>query len=203
MATIDTLVTVDTRKKSYTEGPIFFKRNGIYYYLYTIMALERYEYYYQMSRVSPFGPYVTPANDVVCTTDADAGVFGPGHGCVFNVEGTDDYYLAFLEFSRNSTNRQIYVNKLEFNDDGTIRPVKVMLNGVGALRPPYPHERIQPVGAAASSVAPPENIPYKLDARCRRTEYFVPEFAIDGSNGSRWMACDTDTDKWLKLIWAL
>ena len=85
-----------------------------------------------MSRVSPFGPYITPEQDVVCTTDAEAGVFGPGHGCVFNLEGTDDYYLVYLEFSRNSTNRQIYVNKLEFNEDGTIKQVKVSLDGVGA-----------------------------------------------------------------------
>ena len=199
MTTIDTLVTIDTRKKQYTEGPIFFKRKGIYYYLYTQMALERYEYYYQMSRESPFGPYETPRQDVVCTTDAETGVFGPGHGCVFHPEGTDDYYLVFLEFSRNSTNRQIYANKLEFNDDGTIRQVRVTLNGVGALRQMMrTRHLLQPVHMNASSVAEPEKVPYKLDKRCQRTEYFVPEFAVDGSNGSRWMASSADTtDCWL------
>ena len=200
MVTIDSITTVDTRKKSYTEGPIFFKRNGIYYYLYTIMALEKYEYYYQMSHESPLGPYVTPEHDVVCTTDADAGVFGPGHGCVFNPQGTDDYYLVFLEFSRNSTDRQIYAGKLEFNDDGTIRPMKMSLNGIGALRPVKTEQRIVPVAITASSEATPHEIPYKLDSRCRRTEYFVPGFAIDGSNGSRWMADSDDTDgRWLCL----
>lgn len=193
MVTIDTLVTIPTRKKNYTEGPIFFKRKGIYYYLYTNMALERYEYFYQMSSVSPFGPYTTPKQDNVCTTNAETGVFGPGHGCVFNVEGTDDYYLCYLEFSRNSTNRQIYVNRLEFNDDGTIKPVKVDLNGVGALRPSRPVSLIKPVGVTASSVAEPFKVPYKLDKRCQRTEYFVPEFAVDGSNGSCWMAAPSDS----------
>ena len=201
MHTIDTLVTIPTRCKNYTEGPIFFKRNGIYYFLYTNMALERYEYFYQMSYESPFGPYITPENDVVCTTDAEAGVFGPGHGCVFHPEGTDDYYLVYLEFSRNSTNRQIYANKLEFNEDGTIKQVKVSLDGVGALRPSdRVRNRLKPVKVSASSVAEPETVPYKLDARCQRTEYFVPGFATDEANGSRWMAAQADTvDTWIML----
>ena len=194
MVTIDTLVTISTKRKNYTEGPIFFKRNGIYYFLYTQMALERYEYYYQMSRVSPFGPYETPRQDVVCSTDADAGVFGPGHGCVFHDESTDDYYLVYLEFSRNSTNRQIYANRLEFNDDGTIKQVKVTLDGVGALRQAMRvRHHLRPVRMTASSVAPPQKIPYKLDKRCQRTEYFVPDYAVDESNGSRWLAADSDT----------
>lgn len=194
MVTIDSLAMIPTRLKTYTEGPIFFKRKGIYYYLYTNMALEKYEYFYQMSHESPFGPYVTPKQDIVCTTNPDTGVFGPGHGCVFNPEGTDDWYLVFLEFSRNSTNRQIYVNKLEFNKDGTIRQVNVDLNGVGALRPmKIEGRRIDPLYMTASSVADPETIPYKLDKRCQRTEYFIPEFAADRSNGSRWMAASGDS----------
>lgn len=201
MATIDTLVTITTRKKSYTEGPIFFKRNGIYYFLYTNMALEKYEYFYQMSHVSPFGPYITPEQDRVCATNAERGVFGPGHGCVFRLEGTDDYYLAYLEFSRNSTNRQVYVNRLEFNADGTIRQVDVSLDGVGALRPQADApRRLMPLSVTASSVAAPHQVPYKLDKRCQRTEYFVPDFAADDSNGSRWMATESDTtDCWLML----
>ena len=193
MYTLSDHIHVPTHTTMYTEGPILFKRKGVYYYLYTFMALERYCYYYQMSRVSPLGPYEIPEQDLVCETDAEAGVFGPGHGCVFNVPGTDDYYLAYLEFGRNSTNRQIYVNKLEFNEDGTIRPVRVHMNGVGALRPVEQPRRLLGIRAlSASSVAAPEAVPYTLDERCRRTEYFVPEFAADASNGSRWMADSLD-----------
>lgn len=35
------------------------------------------------------------------------------------------------------------------------------------------------------------------DPSCRRTEYFVPAFAIDGANGSRWMATDQDNESWI------
>ena len=201
MMTIDTIRTIETRRKEYSEGPIAFKRNGIYYYLYTIGGDENYEYYYKLSRTSPLGPYVTPAEDRVTSTSVAHGVFGPGHGCVFNVG--EDYYFAFLEFSRNSTNRQTYVNRLEFNDDGTIRPVEVTLDGVGAIGIECQQDdkstgqQVKVVAMSASSVAAPNAIRYFNDDRCRRTEQFLPFFAFDGANGSRWMADEKDTNAWL------
>lgn len=193
MVTIDTIYpTIRTRRTAYSEGPIFFKRNGIYYYLYTIGGDERYEYYYQMSRTSPLGPWETPEHDLVCTTDYERGVFGPGHGSVFS-DSDGQYYLAFLEFGRRSTNRMTYVNKLDFNADGTIRQVDVSLDGVGYLRPSDHPEELYPVGITASSEALHHLIRENQDWRCRRTEQFHAAFAIDGANGSRWMAADNDT----------
>ena len=186
MTTVSDVQTLKTRRKEYSEGPIFFKRKGIYYYLYTIGGDENYEYYYMMSRTSPLGPYEIPAHDLVSTTSVERGVFGPGHGCVFNVG--DDYYFAFLEFGRRSTNRQTYVNRLEFNDDGTIRQVRVSLDGVGALRQLSGLQELKPVAATASSIREPMRIPHNKDERCQRTEHFDAAFAIDGANGSRWMS---------------
>lgn len=195
MATIDTIYpSIRTRRTEYSEGPIVFKRKGIYYYLYTIGGSESYEYYYQMSSVSPLGPWTTPEHDLVCTTNIETGVFGPGHGCVFNVNGTDDYYLAFLEYGRWSTNRQTYVNKMEFNSDGTIRQVNVDLNGVGYLHKNAKPGQLNIVHAEASSCAPDQRIRHNKDERCQRTETFVPEFAIDNMNGSRWMAANSDNN---------
>ena len=192
MRTLSDIRTLETRRMEYSEGPIFFKRNGIYYYLYTIGGSENYEYYYMMSRTSPYGPYETPQEDRVSTTNIDKGVFGPGHGCVFNIG--EDYYFAFLEFSRNSTNRQTYVNRMEFNADGTIRPVEVTLEGVGPLNVKNEkYKLLKPVALTASSIRSPHKIRYFNDSRCQRTEYFVADFAIDGSNGSRWMASDADS----------
>ena len=197
MTTLGEIHTLQTRRTEYSEGPIFFKRKGIYYYLYTIGGDERYEYYYMMSRTSPLGPYETPAHDLVSTTDVSTGVFGPGHGCVFN-DG-DDYYFAFLEFGRRSTNRQTYVNRLEFNDDGTIRQVRVTMDGVGALRRLSDHRELKPVAIKASSTRDSLKIRHNQDERCQRTEYFDAAFAIDGANGSRWMAKETDKDCWLMV----
>lgn len=197
MITLDTIMTLKTSRHEYSEGPIFFKRNGIYYYLYTIGGDERYEYYYMMSKESPIGPYVTPENHRVSTTNVETGVFGPGHGCVFNVG--DDYYFAFLEFGRRSTNRQTYVNRLEFNEDGTIKPVKVDMQGVGALKKVKMPKQLAPQSIEASSIKEPMYIAHNQDERCQRTETFTPQFVIDRANGSRWMAKEDDTSPQLTI----
>ena len=188
--------TIETKRGGYSEGPIFFKRNGIYYYLYTLGGNEHYQYAYGMSTVSPFGPYTFPKEDIISTTDYEAGVFGPGHGCVFS-DDKGNYYFAYLEFSRRGTNRQTYVNRLEFNEDGTIRPVKLDLNGVGALKEVKAKKPLDVVSITTSSTTEPMQIEPIKDTLCRRTEFFVPEFAIDNSNGSRWMAKEDDKNAWI------
>ncbi|NDW17757.1 glycosyl hydrolase family 43 [Dysgonomonas sp. 216] len=191
------IITIDSPRKSYSEGPIFFKRKGIYYYLYSQGGDERYQYAYMMSTSSPLGPFEAPQNDIISTTNYERGVFGPGHGCVFNLSGTDDYYFAYLEFGRRSTNRQTYVNKLEFNEDGTIRPVDLTLDGVGALRKIKQDKKIAIKSCKASSVRDSLKIAPNQDSLLNRTEYFVPEFAFDSANGSRWMPNNKDEDCWL------
>lgn len=200
MVTVDSVVhIIPTPTKKYSEGPIFFKRKGIYYYLYTIEGDEKYQYAYVMSKISPVGPYEFPKEDIISTTDYSMGVYGPGHGCVFNLNGTDRYYFTFLEFGRRSTNRQTYVNQLHFRKDGTIIPVRLTMDGVGALRKVSRESKIHVKQVYASSVMDPLDIKPIKDSLFRRTEYFTPLFAIDGANGSRWMAARTDKEAWLKI----
>ena len=197
MITVDSDIQVlSTPHKQYSEGPIFFKRKGIYYYLYTIGGDEQYQYAYMMSRVSPLGPYEFPEQDIITTTNRERGVFGPGHGSVFWTD-EDHYYFAFLEFGRRSTNRQTYVNRMEFNEDGTIRPVEVSLEGVGALKKVSRPKALPIDSLYASSTADPLFVEPMKDPTCRRTEHFVPAFAADGSNGSRWMADKDDNSPWI------
>lgn len=173
--------------------------DGIFYCYattYTLGGDEQYQYAYMMSRVSPLGPYEFPEQDIITTTNRERGVFGPGHGCVFSTD-EDHYYFAFLEFGRRSTNRQTYVNRMEFNEDGTIRPVEVSLEGVGALRKVRRSEALRIDSVYASSTAGPLSVEPMKDPTCRRTEHFVPAFAADGSNGSRWMAAAGDKEAWL------
>lgn len=199
MAGIDSVVTIPTAHSSYSEGPIFFKRNGIYYYLYTLDGHEQYQYAYGMSKESPLGPFVFPKNNIISTTSYEEKVFGPGHGCVFTTGDGKDYYFAFLEFGRRSTNRQTYVNRMEFNDDGTIRPIKVTMKGVGHLGNVPVKEPLSVASVKASSVANPEWIRPIRDGRLDRTEFFVPEFITDGANGSRWMAREDDIEPFVTI----
>ena len=45
----------------------------------------------------------------------------------------------------------------------------------------------------ASSIDVPLKIEPMKDPTCLRTEYFVPSFAVDGANGSRWMSAAEDS----------
>ncbi len=189
---------IETPRKEYSEGPIFFKRNGIYYYLYTIGGDEKYQYAYVMSKTSPTGPFFAPPkNDIITTTNYSEGLFGPGHGSVFNVSGTQNYYMAYLEFGRRSTNRQTYVNKLEFNDDGTIKPLEINKKGVGFLKRNSEPGEIGIKSLFASSVRDSMNIVPMKDPLFKRSEHFIERFAADGANGSRWMSKDKDPNPWL------
>jgi len=199
MISVDTasIIKISTKREGYSEGPIFFKRKGIYYYLYTLGGDEKYRYAYVMSKTSPLGPFDFPKNDIIATTNYQRQIFGPGHGCVFNLPGTDDYYFVYLEFGRGSTNRQTYVNKLQFNQDRTIRSVGLTLTGVGALRAVPYRKRIKILNSKASSVRPDLIIKPNQDSLFRRIESFSSQFAFDGENGSRWMATAEDSSSWI------
>lgn len=201
MVTVDSVITIiKTPHTVYSEGPIFFKRKGIYYYLYTVGGAEKYQYAYVMGSQSPLGPFTAPnGSNIISTTDYKRHIYGPGHGSVFNIPGTDDYYFAYLEFGRGSTNRQTYVNKLEFNADGTLQPVSLTMEGVGALKKAKSLHALPVADVFASSVRPNLVIKPEGDTLFRRTESFAPRFGADGANGSRWMPASGDTANWLMI----
>ncbi|PTY03111.1 glycosyl hydrolase family 43 [Verrucomicrobia bacterium LW23] len=195
------VVTVDTGENAYSEGPFLFKRNGIYYYLYTLGGNEVYAYAYMMSRTSPLGPWTIPADKIIAKTNHQTGVFGPGHGCFFHPQGSEDWYFIHLEYGRGSTNRQVYAQKLTFNADGTIQPINITSQGVGALRPTVEKMPNLAIGctATASSTHPDERIKPNADKTLDRVESFLPTWATDDSNGSRWMAADKDPSPWWQI----
>ncbi len=194
-------IQIKTKRIHYSEGPILFKRNGIYYYLYTQGGFDSYQNAYMMSRTSPLGPWEAPENDIIATTDLDRRIYGPGHGCVFNPKGTDDWYFVCLEYGRGGKDRQIHAAKMEFNEDGTITPVTFTLDGVGPLRPltnPLPNLARGKV-ATASSVRPQNKVKPRSVSEMDRTETFVAANALDESNGTRWMAPPHEVEPWFMV----
>lgn len=196
MLTLDTVVNIiDTKRRGYSEGPIFFKRKGIYYYLYTMDGNENYKYAYVTSKTSPLGPWDYPAeNDVIASTLRSANIYGPGHGCVFNEPGTDKYYFVYLEFGIGGTNRQVWADELHFNEDGSIQPVKLTTTGVGALAKNKAKPNLA-LGkkATASSSAPDYRVKPIKDPLIYRVENYDPANALDACNGTRWLAAPGDS----------
>jgi len=193
---------IQTKRDGYSEGPFLFKRNGVYYYLYTLDGYENYKYAYMMSRTSPMGPWEAPEQDIIAQTDAEKGIFGPGHGCVFHTAESSQWYFIHLEFGRGGTNRQIWAEEMHFNADGTIRPISLSRQGVGALRPDANAGQVNLAFRArgsASSTRPDFRVPAHADPRLNRIEAFEAANAIDGSYGSRWLAREDDTSAWYEL----
>jgi hypothetical protein len=193
---------IRTKRGGYSEGPAMFKRNGIYYYLYTLGGGESYQYAYMMSHTSAMGPWKAPEHDIISTTDHQQGIFGPGHGCFFNPQGSSRWFFVYLEYGRFSTNRQILAAEMHFNADGTIQPIQLLSQGVGALRPDPAYARPNfalDATATASSTLPDFRVPASADPFLNRIETFSPANALDESNGSRWMAGETDSRAWYQL----
>jgi hypothetical protein len=192
---------VRTKRGGYSEGPALFKRGDVYYYLYTLGGNEVYQYAYMMSR-SINGPWDAAENDIIATTDHEQGIYGPGHGCFFHLPGTSRWFFVCLEYGRSSTNRQILASEMFFNPDGTIQPIKLSFKGVGALRqdPEYARPNLALAATVtASSTQDDHRIPPISDPTFNRIESFSASNAVDGSNGSRWMAQKDDQDAWFQV----
>lgn len=206
-------VKLTTHRQGYSEGPILFKRNGIYYYLYTIGGNQNYCYGYMMSKEGPLSGYYKPAGkDIFLSSSLVTGVWGPGHGNIFFDEASGKYLFVYLEFGEGSTTRQVFANELTFNEDGTIRPIVPDFNGVGYLGKPQkqaPNLALNARVSASSCKAPrvstvevesnrntPDSTSMK---RVSRTFDYRAENAIDGSNGTRWVATNNDKQPWIQL----
>ena len=190
-------VTITTRQGGYSEGPMVFKRRGIYYYCYTLSGHERYHYAYMMSREHPLKGYESaPQGDIFLMSAPGNNVWGPGHGNVFYDEATDQYIMLYLEYGDGGTTRQMFANRLEFNDDGTIRQLVPDRYGVGYLGTPQETRRNLATAAkmSASSVLKAREV-----KAAHRTRTYDARLAADGSNGTWWQSAEDDKSPMLTM----
>jgi hypothetical protein len=199
-------ITIATRRSGYSEGPIVFKRSGVYYYLYTLSGHETYHYAYCMSRTTPLGPFETPEVDVIAESAPEQGIFGPGHGTVFSPAGSDEHYFIYLEYGRGGVTRQVCIDRMEFNEDGTIRPIKLTTEGIAPLVGSASEGEAvnltqgEKVVVNVSSCRPPLDIRGITNANCLlRREQYVAKHAVDQSNFTRWLPADDDPDPWIMI----
>lgn len=209
------ILTIPTKRTAYSEGPTLFKRNGLYYYVYTQGGDQNYRNAYMISKEGPLTGYKAPAGkDVFISSSLENGVWRPGHGNVFYDEDSDTHLFAYLEFGEGSTTRQVFVDKMEFNRDGTIKTIVPGFEGVGYLNN-TPDKRInlalKAKVTASSHKAPLTSSkkvytnfdgaePDEATAVMATREFtYEPKNAIDGSNGTRWMASGDDKRPWLML----
>lgn len=119
----------------YVEGPFMLKRNGKYYFMWSEGGWggPHYSVAYAIAD-SPLGPFKRIGKILQQDT---AVATGAGHHSVIQVPGKDQYYIVYhrrpLGYT-GASERQVCIDKLEFDDKGYIKPVKMTFEGVEAVR---------------------------------------------------------------------
>jgi hypothetical protein len=135
---------VITPDASFREGTTVFYRNGLYYFLWSEddTRSENYRVRYGTAD-SPTGKITIPANNLVLAKDTAAGIYATGHNSILQLPGKDEWYIVYHRFAYPNGitmgraagyNREVCIDKLEFNSDGSIRQVTPTHEGVKAIK---------------------------------------------------------------------
>lgn len=129
-----------TPDETFREGCEVFFRKGKYYFLWSENDTRDPDYRVRYATSdTPFGPLDIPEENLVIAKDTTLGIYATGHNSVINVPGTDDWYIVYHRFTRPrgihmgrsaGYNREVCIDKMEFNEDGSIKPVVPTLTGI-------------------------------------------------------------------------
>ena len=119
--------------KDYVEGPVMFKRKGKYYLMWSEGGWTGPDYRvaYAIGN-SPTGPF--ERIDVILKQDPTIAT-GAGHHSVINIPKTDEWYIVYHRRPLTETDgnhRVTCIDKMYFDKDGHILPVKITNEGVSA-----------------------------------------------------------------------
>ena len=129
----DGTVYKEITPKEYVEGPLMFKRQGKYYFMWSEGGWggPDYKVAYAIAD-SPLGPF----NRIGTILQQDSAVAtGAGHNSIIKVPGEDRYYIVYHRRPLGETkanSRATCIDEMHFDKDGKIRPVKMTFKGVKA-----------------------------------------------------------------------
>jgi beta-xylosidase len=121
--------------EDYVEGPFMFIRDGKYYFMWSEGGWggPNYRVAYAISN-SPFGPFKREAT--VLQQDPEVAT-GAGHHSVMQIPGEDEYYIVYHRRPLKETHhnhRVVCIDKMEFDEQGKIKPVQITFEGVKKRR---------------------------------------------------------------------
>jgi hypothetical protein len=137
-------IKVLTPDKTFREGTEMIYRNGTYYFMWSDDDTRSPNYCVRYATSSsPTGPWKIPANNLVIAKDAANGIYATGHNCVIQVPGKDEWYIIYHRFTRPKGikmgdaagfNREVCIDSLKFNVDGSIIQVTPTLKGIAPVK---------------------------------------------------------------------
>jgi beta-xylosidase len=121
--------------KDYVEGPVMFKRKGKYYLMWSEGGWTgpNYRVAYAIGD-SPTGPF--ERIDVILKQDPTIAT-GAGHHSVINIPKTDEWYIVYHRRplgDHDGNHRVTCIDKMYFDENGHILPVKITNEGVAARK---------------------------------------------------------------------
>ncbi|MBQ1456354.1 MAG: family 43 glycosylhydrolase [Thermoguttaceae bacterium] len=121
------------------EGAHVFERDGIYYLTWSQNPTWSPEYrvLYAMSD-SPTGPYRIPENNIILSKRPEKNILGPGHHSVVKLPGTDRWLIFYHRLvtprADGTWDREVCIDQMRFNPDGTIAVVEPTHEGVESIK---------------------------------------------------------------------
>jgi arabinoxylan arabinofuranohydrolase len=134
------VITVD---KTFREGTYVIYRKGIYYFLWSEddTRSPNYKVRYGTSK-SPLGPIEIPQNNIVIQGIPEQGIYATGHNSILQIPNKDEWYITYHRFSypngikmgrEGGFHREVCIDKLEFNPDGSIKQVVPTHQGINGV----------------------------------------------------------------------
>ena len=128
--------------ENYVEGPFMLKRKGMYYFMWSEGGWGGPDYCVAYAIAdSPFGPFrrvgkILQQDPAVAT--------GAGHHSVIQVPGKDEYYIVYHRRPLTETGRdcrETCIDRLYFDKQGNIVPVKMTFEGVKKVKAPRTNKK--------------------------------------------------------------
>lgn len=128
--------------ENYVEGPFMLKRRGKYYFMWSEGGWGGPDYCVAYAIAdSPFGPFrrvgkILQQDPAVAT--------GAGHHSVIQVPGKDEYYIVYHRRPLTETGRdcrETCIDRLYFDKQGNIVPVKMTFEGVKKVKAPKTNKK--------------------------------------------------------------
>lgn len=121
--------------ENYVEGPFMFIRNGKYYFMWSEGGWTGPDYSVAYAvGDSPFGPFKRVGK--ILQQDPRIAT-GAGHHSVIKLPGEDKWFIVYHRRPLDQTDanaRVTCIDKLEFDNQGMIKPVVITNEGVNVLR---------------------------------------------------------------------
>lgn len=122
---------------AFREATYVFCRNGVYYFLWSVddTGSPNYHVAYGTSD-SPMGPIKVAGQPVILSQIPSEGIYGTAHNSVIQIPGRDEWYIVYHRINPDfltygpGIHREVCIDRLEFNPDGTIKPVVPTNRGI-------------------------------------------------------------------------